>query len=61
MIFERLQRTRCPGQVVVSMVVVLALASPVAASSFSDDFERADGPVDGWTVNNGDWNIVNVS
>jgi PKD repeat protein len=28
-----------------------------SAGSFSDDFERADGPVDGWTVFQGSWNI----
>jgi PKD repeat protein len=28
-----------------------------STGSFSDDFERADGPVDGWTVHSGSWNI----
>ncbi len=29
-----------------------------AATSFSDDFSRADGPVDNWTVFQGQWNIA---
>ncbi|MGQ9588842.1 MAG: PKD domain-containing protein [Planctomycetota bacterium] len=28
-----------------------------SSPSFHDDFERADGPVDGWTVYRGDWRI----
>ena len=39
-----------------SVAVFSSLAS--AQETFSDDFERADGPVDGWTVSQGDWNIV---
>ncbi len=28
------------------------------AETFADDFERDDGPVDGWTATSGDWSIV---
>ena len=42
--------------------MVLALTSLAVASlpaqDFDDDFERGNGPLDGWTVHDGDWNIV---
>ena len=41
-------------------VLAIGLATPARAQSdlFTDDFERADGVLDGWTVNAGDWNLV---
>ncbi|MEM7263465.1 MAG: PKD domain-containing protein, partial [Planctomycetota bacterium] len=36
---------------------VLALGANVQAQFFSDDFDRADGPADGWTNVAGDWKI----
>ncbi len=37
---------------------VLLIAAPATAQQFSDDFERSDGPVDGWTVHQGQWDIA---
>lgn len=40
---------------------VLFMAGSLSAQGFSDDFERADGPVDGWTIHQGEWNIAGGS
>ena len=57
------------GSYMITLTVTDALGNTVAATatilvydsapSFSDDFERPDGPVDGWTVYSGAWNISN--
>ncbi len=46
------------GAVVLTFLGVVLCGASAHATNFTDDFDRADGVVDGWTVNNGDWNIV---
>jgi PKD repeat protein len=41
-----------------SIVLALLITNAAQAQIYSDDFERADGPVGDWTVSNGTWNIV---
>ena len=38
-------------------VFIVVPASARGQATFSDDFERPDGPVDSWTVADGDWQI----
>ncbi|MBN1441431.1 MAG: PKD domain-containing protein, partial [Planctomycetes bacterium] len=38
-------------------LLLLVSASLRAQNDFSDQFERPDGPVDGWTLYSGSWNI----
>ena len=45
------------GGVSIWVAVVLASSSGLA-QIFEDDFERGDGPLSGWTVHAGEWNIA---
>jgi len=40
-----------------SLCLMFVWMQPAASQLFVDDFERADGPVDGWTAVNGPWMI----
>ncbi len=52
-------RNTIRGTLPIALIALLASA-PVLSQDIFDDFERADGPLDGdgWTVHSGDWNIV---
>jgi len=54
---ETALRTLCSAT---CLVLSLSVSSICVAggAEFEDDFERADGPVDGWTVVQGAWDIV---
>ncbi len=57
--YQRLLRHTC-ALVAVLLLTLAGLSNGAqAATVFADDFDRADGPVDGWTVVSGDWNISN--
>ncbi len=48
-----------PSLGVLSFVVAFSFCcATTAQTTFTDDFERPDGPVDGWTVYQGNWQIA---
>ena len=49
---------RCVLGLLVSALVAVAATGTLQAQIYSDDFERADGPVDGWTNAGGNWEIA---